>query len=71
MSSAREGTFTSVAERLCGHSAMLLGWRPEEFWETTPAELACILTAMRSPETGAVAPLARGEMQRMMERDNG
>ncbi|WP_299309875.1 phage tail assembly chaperone [uncultured Croceicoccus sp.] len=71
MSGAREGTFASVADRLCGHCAMLLGWRPAEFWETTPAELACILTAMRSPETGAVEPLARDEMQRMMERDNG
>jgi hypothetical protein len=24
----------------------LLGWRPDEFWAATPAELAAVLTAM-------------------------
>ncbi len=32
-------TFGEAAERLCGAAAMLLGWRPAEFWDATPAEL--------------------------------
>ncbi len=34
------------ALRLCGQCALLFGWRPHEFWAATPAELACILSAM-------------------------
>jgi hypothetical protein len=35
--------FGEAAARLCGPAAMLLGWRPNEFWEATPAELAMAL----------------------------
>jgi hypothetical protein len=45
--------FGDAAARLCGAAAMLLGWRPHEFWEATPAELAL---ALRSPELVAEAP---------------
>ena len=37
------GLFGEAAARLCGPAAMLLGWRPNEFWEATPAELAIAL----------------------------
>jgi uncharacterized phage protein (TIGR02216 family) len=40
MSSER---FGDSAARLCAATAALLGWRPSEFWEATPAELALIL----------------------------
>jgi Phage tail assembly chaperone protein, TAC len=43
-------SFTENAIVLCGQCALLLGWRPGEFWMATPAELACILTAMTPPE---------------------
>jgi hypothetical protein len=27
----------------------LIGWRPEEFWKATPAELAAVLEALGGP----------------------
>lgn len=32
--------FGQAAVRLCGASSLLLGWRPDEFWNATPTELA-------------------------------
>lgn len=32
-----------VAAHLCGLAARALGWRPSEFWNATPAELAASL----------------------------
>ena len=31
--------FGDAAARLSSAASMLLGWRPEEFWNCTPAEL--------------------------------
>ena len=46
----REGDrFGETATRLAGLTGALLGWRPHEFWNATPAELALILTAL-TPE---------------------
>jgi Phage tail assembly chaperone protein, TAC len=42
-------TFADNAASLSGQCTLLLGWRPDEFWNTTPAELACVLLAM-TPE---------------------
>lgn len=50
-------TFGKGAARLCGAAAQLLGWRPGEFWRSTPAELAACLTANE-----ADVPLASREM---------
>jgi hypothetical protein len=54
-------TFAESALQLCGQCALLLGWRPDDFWSATPAELACILNA----------PTPRGEgppdLQKLME----
>lgn len=38
--------FGEGAMRLCHAAAMLLGWRPDEFWNATPSELR---TALVSP----------------------
>ena len=35
--------FGVSANRLAGLAARLLGWRPGEFWEATPTELASAL----------------------------
>lgn len=60
--------FGEGARRLSALAARLLGWRPDEFWAATPAELAAIL----APEADAgSAPLTRDEMNRLMERDHG
>jgi uncharacterized phage protein (TIGR02216 family) len=57
--------FAGAAARLAGMAGMLLGWRPDEFWRATPAELGAVLGAMAGPEE---APVAAGELARLMER---
>ena len=42
-------TFCDCANQLGGKTAVLLGWKPDDFWNATPAELAAILTAF-SPD---------------------
>lgn len=54
-----------AALRLSGLAARLLGWKPDEFWAATPAELAA---ALAPPE--AEAPLGRAEFNRLMEKDD-
>ena len=58
--------FGPGAARLGGLAARLLGWRPPEFWDATPAELAAIL----APYASDSQTLARGDLNRLMERDN-
>jgi hypothetical protein len=60
------GTFAAGAARLAGAVPRLLGWRPGDFWNATPAELAAIFTAPDQPEA---APLTRGELTVLMEQD--
>ncbi|MEE4537249.1 MAG: phage tail assembly chaperone [Erythrobacter sp.] len=43
----------------------LLGWRPDEFWRSTPAEL---LGALHEPQEGLSGP-ARDTIASMLERD--
>lgn len=38
--------FGAAAARLCSAANILLGWPPDEFWNSTPAELAL---AFQSP----------------------
>ncbi|WP_423141038.1 phage tail assembly chaperone [Parablastomonas sp. CN1-191] len=63
---ADEARFGAGAARLVGLAARLLGWRPDETWRATPADLAAALAP--PPETAA--PLSRGELARMMEADD-
>jgi len=35
--------FGDAAARLSSAASVLLGWRPDEFWNATPAELALAL----------------------------
>ena len=46
-------SFGAAAAELAGIAACLLGWRPDDFWSATPAELA---TALRlQTDEGAAA----------------
>ena len=56
--------FSEAARRLAGVAAVLLGWRPDEFWKATPAELAAVVAAMM-PQADAAA--SRGDLARLME----
>ena len=48
-----EARFADGAAKLAGLAGALLGWRPEEFWKATPAELGSVFGAMiPSAETG-------------------
>jgi hypothetical protein len=51
-------TFACSAARLAGLAGALLGWRPGEFWDATPAELAAIL-APAAPTSASARDLAR------------
>lgn len=59
-------TFGRSAQLLAGHMARLLGWRPDEFWRATPAELAAVL----GPPDPTACPLDRATFDQLMERDN-
>jgi hypothetical protein len=45
-------TFGEAAARVCGAAAILLGWRPAEFWDSTPAELAAVLKPLTAETDG-------------------
>jgi uncharacterized phage protein (TIGR02216 family) len=57
--------FTDVAVKLCGHSAVLLGWKPGEFWQATPAELGCVLSAVTGQNE---APPDSADIQMLMNK---
>jgi uncharacterized phage protein (TIGR02216 family) len=57
--------FASAAARLAGLAGALLGWRPDEFWRATPAELGTIVAVLR----GEDEPCAdAGDLARLKER---
>ena len=55
--------FGEGAARLCGAASMILGWRPDEFWGATPAELTLALQAIEQapdvPDPQAIEELRR------------
>ena len=57
--------FALVAARLAGLSGALLGWRPPEFWNATPAELASVLEALAPPESAPVDGATIARLQEM------
>ncbi|MDE2435550.1 MAG: phage tail assembly chaperone [Sphingomonadales bacterium] len=61
-----EPRFGPGATHLCGLAARLLGWRPGEFWQATPAELAAAI----APPVPVGAPLSRTDLNRLMEQDH-
>jgi uncharacterized phage protein (TIGR02216 family) len=57
--------FSEAAGRLAGMAGALLGWRPDEFWRATPAELAGVLTVLAG---GGAAPATSEDLVRLKER---
>ncbi len=41
--------FADAAGRLAGVVGTTLGWRPDEFWRATPAEVAAVVRALAGP----------------------
>jgi uncharacterized phage protein (TIGR02216 family) len=58
--------FSEGAARLAGLAGALLGWRPDEFWQATPAELAAVLGALSGPGPGQPS-MSRDDLERLME----
>jgi hypothetical protein len=56
--------FAERAARLAGIAGWLLGWRPDEFWRATPAELAAVLKTARGEE-GPEAGVDAGDLERL------
>lgn len=48
--------FAEKAARLAGLAGALAGWRPDEFWDATPAELEAVLVALTGPQAAAETP---------------
>jgi uncharacterized phage protein (TIGR02216 family) len=55
--------FGVAAARLCHVASVVLGWRPGEFWNATPAELRLALqapaAAVDSPDRATIEALRR------------
>ena len=55
--------FAAVAVRLAGLAGIAFGWRPDDFWRATPAELAALVEAgapdmaMPPPDAALIARL--------------
>ena len=56
--------FGEAAAELSGLAAAVLGWRPAEFWEATPAELALAL----APPGQGCAQLSREDLDALQDR---
>jgi hypothetical protein len=56
--------FGEAAARLCNAANILLGWRPNEFWNATPAELALAV----QPANAASAGPAKGVIEALRHR---
>ena len=61
-----ERDLRASARALAGQTALLLGWRPAEFWAATPAELAAIFAAQADLEP---AGIGRDDFAELLERD--
>ena len=57
------GLFGEAAARLFGAASTLLSWRPDEFWDATPAELGAALNltseAVDAPDLATIEELKR------------
>jgi hypothetical protein len=60
-------SFGEHAARLMGLAAVLLGWRPADFWAATPGELGAILRAMAERTDAGAAGMDAGELARLKE----
>jgi hypothetical protein len=63
---ADDARFGPGAARLVSLAARLLGWRPDDLWHATPADVAAAL----APPSDSTAPFSRSDLARMMEADD-
>ena len=58
--------FGPGALRLVGLMARVAGWSPDQFWQSTPADVAAVLAAWA--EDDDAASMERSALAAMMER---
>jgi Phage tail assembly chaperone protein, TAC len=63
--------FAATAKQLSGQTAMLLNWRPDDFWNATPAELAAILSAFSTDADAADGATLTGLMELFPDAPTG
>jgi Phage tail assembly chaperone protein, TAC len=63
-------TFGDAAARLCGAAAQLLGWRPDEFWSATPADLANAVGGRSEADAALSADDIANLKRRMADEEN-
>ena len=56
--------FSEAARLLAGLAGAMLGWRPDEFWSATPAELAAVIEALCGAGANPPPP-SRDEVERL------
>lgn len=56
--------FSEGAARLAGLAGAILGWRADEFWQSTPAELAAVIAAIAGELHDGITG---GDLARLME----
>lgn len=64
---AVEAGFGQAALGLLGVMARLCGWRPDEFWGATPADVAAVLAGMASAPPSGAAGCDADQLAAMME----
>ena len=65
-----DGSFAGIAERLSGLTSLSLGWSPDQFWQSTPQELAAIFAAgSKGGPAGFAEPLTEIELRQLKDRD--
>ncbi len=52
---------------LAGHAALLIGWKPGDFWDATPAELSVAFGAFGHATTAA-EPACSSDLHTLMEQ---
>jgi uncharacterized phage protein (TIGR02216 family) len=61
------GAFTDVAAVAARVGTGLMGWRPADFWDATPAEFLAAVSG-RFQDQGVVAPLLSADLPALLER---
>jgi hypothetical protein len=62
------GAFGAAAASMMAVMARLFGWRPDEFWNATPEEVAGLLQGMTAAvDAQPAGGVARAQLQQMME----
>lgn len=65
-------TFTDAAKRLGAQCVLHLRWRPDDFWNATPAELSSILNAVQEHDA---VPAGAADTRRLLalfpDQNNG